>query len=49
MAELCNEILSRKLTPFLHVSWENARARALYVKLGFVDRASVGLWSVRRQ
>ena len=49
VAELCNEILSRKLTPFLHVNWDNARARALYAKLGFVDRAGVGLWSVRRE
>ena len=49
VAELCNDILSQRLTPFLHVSRENARARALYAKLGFVDRASVGLWSVRRE
>jgi len=49
VAELCNDILSKRLTPFLHVNWENARARALYRKLGFVDRASVGLWSVRRE
>ncbi|HEY6640736.1 GNAT family N-acetyltransferase [Povalibacter sp.] len=49
VGELCHEILSRRLTPFLHVSWENARARALYAKLGFVDRASVALWSVLRE
>ncbi len=49
VAELCNDILSHGLTPFLHVNWENARARALYAKLGFVDRADVGLWSVRRE
>jgi ribosomal protein S18 acetylase RimI-like enzyme len=49
VTELCDEILSRRLTPFLHVNWENARARALYAKLGFVDRSGIGLWSVRRQ
>lgn len=48
VAELCNEILSRRLTPILHVNWENARARALYAKLGFIDRADVALWSVER-
>lgn len=49
VAELCNDILSQRRTPFLHVNRDNARARALYAKLGFVDRASVGLWLVRRE
>jgi len=45
---LCNDIVSRRQTPFLHVNWGNARARALYAKLGFADRASIPLWSLQR-
>lgn len=51
-ARLINLIVARQLkrgiVPFLHVNETNARARALYVRLGFVDRTIVPLWLLKR-
>lgn len=40
--------LKRGVTPFLHVNETNTRARNLYARLGFVDRALLPLWLLRR-
>jgi GNAT superfamily N-acetyltransferase len=40
--------LKRGIVPFLHVNEANARARALYVRLGFYDRALLPLWLLKR-
>lgn len=48
VGELCNDSLTRGLTPFLHVSRENVRAKALYDRLGFVDRGDIQLWALQR-
>ena len=40
--------LKRGIVPFLHVNETNARARALYTRLGFVDRALLPLWLLKR-
>lgn len=40
--------LKRGIVPFLHVNASNARARALYVRLGFVDRVTLPLWLLKR-
>jgi GNAT superfamily N-acetyltransferase len=40
--------LKRGIVPFLHVNETNARARALYARLGFVDRALLPLWLLKR-
>ena len=40
--------LKRGITPFLHVNEVNARARALYARLGFEDRATLPLWLLKR-
>jgi len=40
--------LKRGIVPFLHVNETNARARALYVRLGFVDRALLPLRLLKR-
>jgi hypothetical protein len=34
--------------PFLHVSFANKRAKALYDRLGFVERSAIPYWLVRR-
>jgi len=51
-ARLVNHIVARQLqrgiTPFLHVNETNARARNLYERLGFVDRAALPLWLLQR-
>jgi ribosomal protein S18 acetylase RimI-like enzyme len=48
MAELCNDCLRRGLTPFLHVSRENRRAKALYDRIGFVDRCDIAYRALNR-
>lgn len=48
VAELCNAILTQGVTPFLHVSRANVRARALYERLGFVDRGDIPFWVLQR-
>jgi GNAT superfamily N-acetyltransferase len=52
-ARLINHIVSKQLqrgiTPFLHVNETNARARNLYERLGFVDRAKLPLWLLKRR
>lgn len=40
--------LQRGITPFLHVNETNARARSLYVRLGFADQALLPLWLLKR-
>lgn len=40
--------LKRGIVPFLHVNETNARARALYVRLGFADHAILPLWLLKR-
>lgn len=41
VAQLCQEIVARGETPFLHVMGENARAIALYERIGFVQRSTM--------
>jgi ribosomal protein S18 acetylase RimI-like enzyme len=51
-ARLINHLVARQLergiVPFLHVNETNARARALYARLGFFDRALLPLWLLKR-
>lgn len=47
-AILTNDTLERALTPFLHVSRENARALQLYERLGYHLRRNIGFWALRR-
>ena len=48
MMEVCEAILRRGETPFLHVSFANARAKTLYDRLGFTERSAIPYWQVRR-
>lgn len=48
VAAISNASIDRGLTPFLHVSHENVRAKSLYERMGFVDRATLPLWSLQR-
>jgi GNAT superfamily N-acetyltransferase len=48
IAHVTNLIRARGATPFLHVGEANARARDLYLRLGFVERVLLPMWSVRR-
>ena len=48
-AMLTNRTLAAGRLPFLHVSYENARAKALYERMGYRLRADVGFWSLRRE
>jgi ribosomal protein S18 acetylase RimI-like enzyme len=48
MAEICESILRRGETPFLHVSFANERAKTLYDRLGFAERSAIPYWLVRR-
>lgn len=48
VAHLVALILQRGERPFLHVSAQNARALALYERLGFRVRADIGLWLAKR-
>jgi ribosomal protein S18 acetylase RimI-like enzyme len=47
-AFLTNDTLERGQTPFLHVSLENLRAKALYERLGYRLRRRIPFWSLRR-
>lgn len=47
-AMLSNDILAQGRIPFLHVSYDNARAKALYDSLGYRLRDDIGFWSLRR-
>lgn len=47
-AMLSNDILAAGRIPFLHVSYENPRAKALYERLGFRTRHDIPFWSLRR-
>jgi predicted GNAT family acetyltransferase len=46
-AMLADRTLAAGRLPFLHVSYENARAKSLYERMGFRLRADVGFWSLR--
>ena len=48
LAWLSNDVLSRGLTPFLHVSHENRRAKELYAQNGYGLRRDIAFWSLRR-
>lgn len=48
VVELSNASFASGRIPFLHVSHENMRAKSLYERLGYVDRADILLWSVQR-
>jgi GNAT superfamily N-acetyltransferase len=46
---LSNDVLRRGLTPFLHVSHENRRAKELYAQNGYRMRRDIAFWSLRRE
>ncbi|MDR7069247.1 GNAT superfamily N-acetyltransferase [Pseudoxanthomonas japonensis] len=46
---LTNHTLARGVQPFLHVSHENSRAKALYEQLGYRVRRDIGFWSLKRR
>lgn len=46
LALLSNDNLERGRTPFLHVSHENHRAKALYEQLGYRHRRDIGFWAL---
>jgi GNAT superfamily N-acetyltransferase len=48
IALLSNDNLQRGRTPFLHVSYANARAKLLYDQMGYRHRPDIGFWSLRR-
>lgn len=48
-AWLTNGTLARGAQPFLHVSHENPRAKALYERMGYRVRRDIGFWSLRRK
>lgn len=48
LAWLTNDILRRGLTPFLHVSHDNRRAKDLYLQNGYRLRRDIAFWSLRR-
>ena len=43
-----DDVLRRGLTPFLHVSHENGRAKELYEQNGYRIRRDIAFWSLRR-
>jgi predicted GNAT family acetyltransferase len=47
-AMLTNDILDSARVPFLHVSHENSRAKALYESIGYLFRTDIALLSARR-
>jgi len=48
LALLTNDNLERGRTPVLHVSRANARALALYERIGYRVRREIGFWSLTR-
>ena len=48
-AWLGNRTLERGATPFLHVSYANARAKSLYEAMGYRLRRDIGFWSLSRK
>ena len=48
LAWLSNDVLRCGLTPFLHVSHENHRAKELYAQNGYRLRRDIPFWSLRR-
>ena len=48
VAMLTNDILARGIVPFLHVSHQNARAKSLYLHMGYRMRADIPLLAVKR-
>ncbi len=49
LAMLGNDILSRGMTPYLHVAHENQRAVDVYARGGFSLRRDIAFWSLRRE
>ena len=47
-AMLTNDTLRQGRLPFLHVSYENSRAKQLYEQIGFRLRRDIPFWSLRR-
>ncbi len=48
-AFLTNDTLAQGRTPFLHVSYGNARAKAMYERLGYWLRRDIPFWSLQRR
>ena len=48
VARIVNAIHAQGMTPFLHVDSENGRARSLYRRMGFVERAALPMVVVGR-
>ena len=48
-AFLTNDTLAQGRTPFLHVSYGNTRAKAMYERLGFRLRRDIPFWSLQRR
>ena len=48
VTELSNASFATGRMPFLHVSTQNTRAKALYARLGYVQRIDIALSSARR-
>lgn len=47
-AMLSNDILQQGRLPFLHVSYENLRAKQMYEQLGYRVRIDIPFWSLKR-
>jgi ribosomal protein S18 acetylase RimI-like enzyme len=47
-AMLTNDILATGRIPYLHVSYENARAKDLYERMGYRLRRDISFWSLTR-
>lgn len=48
LVTLSNDILAQDRTPFLHVSQANTRAKALYLRNGYVERCTIDFWGLAR-
>lgn len=47
-AMLSNDVLAAGRTPYLHVSYENPRAKGLYQRIGYRLRRDISFWSLSR-